>query len=347
VFLDNRFSNKYIHYVVGEFDRFGDVSELFIKFCKRAVTQTLDSQMIIEDCLFPPYTPKNFGSSQIGVSSDQFSLVEDTLESIRNNGLFLIFPRLMRDFSRIVLSLFLNSEQSAAAKEWDQDGTKFCFMMTDEGGPHPSYWKTSFNPHTKLLQVHKQWIMLGNRKNCGIVVARVEGSLTPMSILLSIEDCDQLEVSPIGSPFLNGTLQLGKISGEVEVQDWKKVTRVGPTTASIHLALLRPFFVRAITAHLEWLRQKDALLLDSESEEILGIISSLAMRVSRESTFSIGRVRRALALKLLCNQLLVNLVSDDCFLESSDERDALGFSKMEGSSYRCFYELTSKSKVKV
>ena len=51
-----------------------------------------------------------------------------------------------------------------------------------------------------------------------------------------------------------------------------------------------------------------------------------------------------LALKLASNELLLHLVASGAVERYADQRDLLAFTKMEGSSYRCYHELRAAAR---
>jgi hypothetical protein len=76
----------------------------------------------------------------------------------------------------------------------------------------------------------------------------------------------------------------------------------------------------------------------------LNFILNAANWCNQQECFSIHSVDRVLALKFASNQFLLHLVANQRVIQLKDQRDLLGFSKMEGSSYRCLFEIYSKFK---
>jgi hypothetical protein len=76
--------------------------------------------------------------------------------------------------------------------------------------------------------------------------------------------------------------------------------------------------------------------------EAVQTVQSIADHLSAQS-YSNTVVGQVLALKFSSNELLLRLVAEDRVRETPDQRDLLAFTKMEGSSYRCFREVYAKA----
>jgi hypothetical protein len=95
-------------------------------------------------------------------------------------------------------------------------------------------------------------------------------------------------------------------------------------------------------AHLLWLKECGNLSLVDDAEEGVRWLHTAALTVASEPFPTSTTLRQVLALKFASNEILLEMVSNGAFTDPTDERDALAFTKMEGSSYRCFRELCTK-----
>jgi hypothetical protein len=84
--------------------------------------------------------------------------------------------------------------------------------------------------------------------------------------------------------------------------------------------------------------------LDEDDNAVIDFIINMTNWCAAKETFSIHSVDQVLALKFTSNELLQSLVVKGSVPGLDDQRDLLGFTKMEGSSYRCLFEVYSKFK---
>ena len=105
-----------------------------------------------------------------------------------------------------------------------------------------------------------------------------------------------------------------------------------------YLTVVRPYFVRALMAHVGWLAETGRVELDADARAVHQFIAHAARSQTDDAHYSFGKVR-VLAIKLLSNEFLTALVRNGRVATFDDQRDLLAFSKMEGSSYRCYHEL--------
>ena len=96
--------------------------------------------------------------------------------------------------------------------------------------------------------------------------------------------------------------------------------------------------------HLLWLQDQNRLTLDDDDRSAIYFMINTANWCTAQDKFSIHSVDRVLALKFTSNELLQSLVVKGAVNDINDQRDLLGFTKMEGSSYRCLFEIYSKFK---
>jgi hypothetical protein len=253
---------------------------------------------------------------------------------------------MMQAFSNISADMLLSPEQAERVNQDVQDSGRCCFMMSDAGGPELSQWHTTFEPSTGLLVIDKRWIMVTpGAHNFGIVAARRQGQFHPLMVLVDVERATMLQFAPAGPPFLHDSLHLSNVRGQVTIRAEDILNRVGPLAVSLLLALIRPQFVRCLMIHLLWLKECARLVINDVAEEGIRWLHGAALAVASEQLPTSTTLRQVLALKFASNEILLELVIRGAFVNAADERDALAFTKMEGSSYRCFKELCAKAEV--
>ena len=220
--------------------------------------------------------------------------------------------------------------------------------MTDGGGPVLAGWNSVFalgeDGQNATLSVDKKWGIEAQNLGFSMIVCQQRGKPFPLTVLLSPEKSAALEQSNCGGAYLDGKLQLGNAKGEVEVSKADLLSKGGLGSVNRFLTLVRPRFVKCLMHHLLWLESNDRLTLDEDDHRILQFIVNAADWCTAQTTFSIHSVDRVLALKFTSNEFLLNLVAKQALPQLSDQRDLLGFTKMEGSSYRCLFEVYSKFK---
>ncbi len=111
-----------------------------------------------------------------------------------------------------------------------------------------------------------------------------------------------------------------------------------------YLTIVRPYFVRALMAHVGWLAREGRLALSPAHESVRRFVADAARAQSRSSVYGADVVQRVLALKFAANELLGDLVRGGAVRRFDDQRDLLALSKMEGSAYRCYYEIRMGTK---
>ncbi|WP_278939379.1 hypothetical protein, partial [Pseudomonas helleri] len=148
-----------------------------------------------------------------------------------------------------------------------------------------------------------------------------------------------------GEPFLGDVVQLGNVKGTLQVAQEDRLKVGGPAVLNKYLTTVRPFLVRALMAHLQWLANQGRLELTPDERASRDFIAAAARTKTLADRYESEDVHRVLALKLASNELLLHLVSRGAVASFLDQRDLLAFTKMEGSSYRCYHELRASMRV--
>ncbi|MEX3959734.1 hypothetical protein [Trinickia sp. EG282A] len=333
--------------VAARLEAFGPLPDALLALLREGAVRLLDSDMIIRQRrLRDVALPEVEEGASTELRHDESALAEAVLEQIAQQGLADHFKPFMRSFIRIMFALFFTPEQSERACACLDDGYHFSFLMSDAGGPTLAGWRSvarNEQGHIRLT-VDKVWGIEAHREGMAVIAARLPGVFFPAAYLVWPEQYRSLRRVSYGEPFLDGRLQLGNVNGEVEVGAGDRLKIGGPTVFNKYLTIVRPFFVRALMAHLEWLAREGRVTLDEKAGEAMRFIADAARQQTRSQVYSFGSVQRVLALKFASNELLSGLVRSGAVREFSDERDLLAFSKMEGSSYRCYHELRTSFK---
>lgn len=189
------------------------------------------------------------------------------------------------------------------------------------------------------LEVDKVWGMYAHLDGLAIVAARTSGSFFPSAFLVWPQQYQTLKRTPCGEPFLGEVMQLGNVRGTIKVAQADRLKIGGPAVLNKYLTTVRPFLVRALMAHLTWLEREGRLVMTAQERASRDFIAAAARAKTQSDRYDSEDVHRVLALKFASNELLVHLVGDDAVKHFADQRDLLAFTKMEGSSYRCYHEL--------
>ncbi len=282
--------------------------------------------------------------------SDTENTIESLLEDFSQKGLIGQFHDLVMHFGKLLFSYIASDEQIRTVDGWHANGCHRYggFLMADAGGPSIDSWKTIYKPSADVstLQVSKVWIIEGHRLDYGCISAASNQKLYPISILVSPDRFSSLKKTPVGLPFLDGTLQLGNVSGEVEVSRSDMLTNGGLASTSTFLARVRPRFVRALMGHVQWLHSRGRLAMSDDQQTTSHCLNSIAETYCHRLGDHKPSLMTAMAIKFTANRLLLDLVTSGAVKGASDRRDLMAFTRMEGSSYRCLFEIYSKSKIR-
>jgi hypothetical protein len=333
--------------VLAHLQTFGAVPPSFASLVGDAAVRLLDTDMIIAQRPERPERPEGIASSGeprtalCELRFDEAAQLESILAHIEQHGFADHFKPFMRCFMRMMFALFFTPQQSEKARACLAEGWQCAFLMSDAGGPSLASWRSiARSAAGKItLTVDKVWGIHAHREGMAVVAARLPGLMVPAAYLVWPDSYRTLRRSPCGEPFLDGRLQLGNVSGELEVAPDDRLKIGGPIVFNKYLTTVRPFFVRALMAHLGWLARVERVALDANALAALRFLADAAKAQTDARVYSLDHVGRALALKFASNELLASLVRAGAVHSFSDQRDLLAFSKMEGSSYRCYHEL--------
>lgn len=305
-----------------------------------AVARLLDSDMIIglrAEAL--DVLPGSHASTPL--KHEEAPLTEAILAQIAQEGLYANFKPFMRAFIRIMFGLFFSPEQYRRACDCIDSGHNFAFLMSDGGGPTLAAWRSLAASDEDGIKLHidKVWGIEAHRDCMAVVAARLPGVMFPAAYLVWPEEYRKLTRETCGEPFLAGNLQLANVNGDVRVGANDRLKIGGPTVFNKYLTVVRPYFVRALMVHVSWLAANGRLTLDRTDRELHAFIADAAHAQTQLEHYDFRKVQRVLAIKMLSNEFLTSLVRKGSVAAFSDQRDLLAFSKMEGSSYRCYHEL--------
>lgn len=330
----------------------GEVPAFLKDVVRAGVVSTVDTAMIIDDS---DYVAVEQGKPRADGTAAPFGPIEERIEQIQAaiaaegfaNG---NFHRLVREFGGLLFGMIASAEQQAQVASWHANGTASFggFLMSDGGGPSIQDWNTAFISDGDMLtlEVDKVWIIEGHRLDYGSVASASTQRLYPSSILLPPQEFAKLKKAPVGAPFLDGSLQLGNVSGKVTVSKSCLLSGGGMAATSMFLAKARPRFVRALMAHVGWLDRNGRIALSSQQRDSAVALEAIAKTCYHALIERKPSLQMALAVKFASNRLLLDLVASGAAAEPSIMRDLMAFTRMEGSSYRCLFEIYSKVKVR-
>ncbi|MDN7676324.1 hypothetical protein QZM22_28465 [Burkholderia oklahomensis] len=326
-------------------EAFGALPAPLDALLRASATRLLDSDMIIAQ----PRTPAeavDAARATTPLRYEQSAETEATLERIAQDGFAPHFKPFMRGFSRVMSTLFLTPEQDAKVQACRAAGHHLRFLMSDGGGPALASWRSTVRGENgrTVLAIDKVWGIEAHRESIGLVAVRAPGAFMPAAYLVWPEQYRTLERAACGAPFLEGGLQLGNVRGEVETMPEDRLRIGGPNVFNKYLTIVRPYFVRALMAHVGWLARADRLVLSPAHEAVWRFVAQGARAQSRSTVYGADSVQRVLALKFAANELLGELVRQGAVRRFDDQRDLLALSKMEGSAYRCYYEIRMGAK---
>jgi hypothetical protein len=314
---------------------------------RREVIRLLDSAIVIEDPL-TPFTPPGPPKAVTPLpQSAVVTAIDKLIECVHREGFARYFLPMVGLFGTLMVHLTGSAEQRALASAWSDSGLGCAFLMTDRGGPSLARWHSILDCTQTpwRLTVAKIWCIAAASADFAILVAVRPGGLVPTALLVEPGAYRKLTRSSVGMPYLDGAVQLGSCSGSLDVTDSCVLRSGGLLAVKLHLTVVRPRFVRAVLAHVLWLESARRLDLSAVQHESIVFLRTIAERLCRQMQFSSHVEDEVLALKLAMNTLLTDIVQAGTLEDPLDERDLLGFTKMEGSSYRCFHEIFTHGQV--
>jgi len=338
--------------IIAGLSELGDVPAYLQHVIKAGVVSTVDTQMIIDasDCHAVAQ-----GKAVASDARTPFGPIEERVEKIQRTisaeGFYGgNFHALVREFGSLLFGMIASDAQQAEVASWHETGiAQFGgFLMADAGGSSIQQWNTVFVSDGEMLalDVDKVWIIEGHRLNYGSVSAASTQKLYPTSILVPPDEFGKLKKTAVGAPFLDGSLQLGNVSGKVTVPKSRMLTGGGLASTSIFLSKVRPRFVRALMAHVKWLDANGKISLSPQQRSSATALEALAKAYYHGLVEKKPSLPVALALKFTSNRLLLDLVTTEAASDPSIQRDLMAFTRMEGSSYRCLFEIYSKVKIR-
>lgn len=308
-----------------------------------STVRLLDSEIIIEDKLSPRAPLGEPRVSQPLPSFEQTFVIDELCEAVKIDGFGKHFHQIIGLFGSIMLQLTATEKQMNDINQWLEQGYFGHFLMTDAGGPALANWQTVLNDDGEL-SIAKKWGIEAHDLGFVMLVTRQGNKPFPVTALLTPEQCQQLNAKKVGTPYLDGSVQLGDVTGTVTIDKSQLLSRGGMGAVNRFLTLVRPRFVKSLMNHLCYLRDNDRLSVDQDTQSAIDFIGDAADMCLAQKIFSMHSVDKVLALKFASNELLLELVAQGKVAQLQDARDLLGMSKMEGSSYRCFFEIYSKQK---
>ncbi|MEK7921321.1 hypothetical protein, partial [Burkholderia contaminans] len=237
----------------------------------------LDSEMVIAlHAATPDVLPDSSASTPL--RHDEAPLTEALLEQIGREGFHHLFKPFMRAFIRIMFGLFFSDDQNRRACECIDSGHNFAFLMSDGGGPTLAAWRTVVrsDDHGLALTVDKVWGIEAHRDCMAVVAARLPGVMFPAAYLVWPDEYRKLKRTTCGAPFLAGNLQLANVGGQVRVNAEDRLRIGGPTVFNKYLTVVRPYFVRALMAHVGWLERTGRVELDADARAVHQFIADAA-----------------------------------------------------------------------
>lgn len=305
-----------------------------------------DSAMVIEE-EFQPFqdVPESRVKTDLP-NPDVLHGIRALIEEVRETGFGPHAAQFFGMLGAVMIELSGSEVQQRQVRDWVDQGLTACFAMTDRGGPLASQWRSVLTTgEAPSLTVDKVWSMNANRADFGIMIVRQGNSMVMAPTLLSPEQFAEAETSQSGPAFLDGHLPLGDVKLTIEdASGASLMNKGGPIASKVFLTLARPFLIQALVNHARWLESQGRLRLDDTGRACVDFLWEAAKNQSALGYFDRFSEDQAMALKWIANETWVHLVVNGLVPGQDDARDLLGFSKMEGSSYRCFFEIYQRNK---
>lgn len=311
-----------------------------------SASRLTDSSMIIEE-EFHPF--KDVGESRVRnplPQPDVLHAIRSLIDEVSQTGFGPHAARFFGLLGSVMIDLSGTDAQKARVQEWIDQGLTACFAMTDRGGPLAHQWLSQVSTDAQpRLTIDKVWSMNANRSDFGIMIVRQGNSMVMAPVLVPPTEFAKAQTRQSGPAFLDGNLPLGDVKLTIEQADPDWVLRTGgPISSKVFLSLARPFLIQALVAHARWLVGQGRLRLDVTGSAALEFLSEAARNQSAKAYFDKHSEDQAMALKWVANETWLHLVVNGLVDGQDDARDLISLSKMEGSSYRCFFEIYQRNK---
>lgn len=305
-----------------------------------------DSAMVIEEQFLPFQDAPESRVRTPLPTPDVLHGVRALIEEVRHTGFGPHAAQFFGMLGAVMIELSGSAEQQALVRDWVGQGLTACFAMTDRGGPLASQWHSVLTTgDTPRLTVDKIWSMNAHRADFGIMIVRQGKSMVMAPALLSPDQFAQAQTSQSGPAFLDGHLPLGDVKLTIEdASATSLMNKGGPIASKVFLTLARPFLIQALVNHAFWLEAQGRLRFDETARACVDFLSQAARNQSALGHFDRFSEDQAMALKWIANETWLHLVIRGLVPGQGDARDLIGFSKMEGSSYRCFFEIYQRNK---
>ncbi len=312
----------------------------------RGAVRTFDSRILIEDPLSAVHRRVALPVPPVAPMLAPLAPIDATLERVADEGLHGNLMRLAGGFGALLGFLCATGPQRARIQEWAQDrGMPGAFFMTDRGGPSMRRdWLSTWEVHGDhgTLTMDKIWAINAVDFGFAWVAARGRGALAPVLVLVDPESALALQRQPTGRPYLGSSVQLGSVRGTLRLPASHAMRKGGAGTIKRFLSFARPRLVTSICLHLHWLARNARLRLQGDALDAALNLEQLARAVMAQTLAQGATEDAVMLLKFAANELLLELVTSEAAPRSDDQRDLLGLSKMEGSSYRCLLEVFSR-----
>ncbi len=318
-----------------------------------SATRLVDSAMLIRDPLTGFVLAEE---SRVKTPLPVFPVlnaVQQLLEQIASDGFGRHAIRFFGLLGSMMIQLAGRPAQVEQVAAWVAEGKTGTFCMTDRGGPLASQWHSEASGagvsagagvEPATLKVDKAWAMNSCAADFAIVIVRRGRSMVLAPVILPPAALASAQREPSGAPFLDGQLPLGDLRWEGPLDPAWILSQGGPIVPKMFLTLARPWLIQALCAHVGWLARHQRVRLDGHAVACIDFLLEAARNQSALGVFDRFSEDQAMALKWMANEVWLELVLQGTVAQRGDQRDLLAFTKMEGSSYRCFIEIYERNR---
>ncbi len=324
----------------------GEVTPELNEVIRRGYLRVVDTRAIVEDSCSDGIVSR---LAERGIQQrcrTQFGAMDAARELIRetsNEGLGTNLHSIMMCFGAVLLELAADASQRGAVFNWSMAGQQAgCFLMTDRGGPDLNSWRTQVyqSEQAQRATVDKVYALAPSNVGFALLTCKSSG-LFPALYLVPPSAFSQLKRTPAGRPWLDDSVQVQNMEGDIELGPEWELSGTRAATIREFLSICRPNVVLAFLSHVEWLASRKRIRVPRNLERAKNSLRRIAEFAATKALVDRYFAAEAMAVKFAGNELILDLVLSDCDLSPDDSRDLLGFTKMEGSTYRCFSEIIS------